>query len=133
LTKWKLIPAFLIFGEDVADVGQPELIGKVPGKGGVFKATIGLMKQYGHLRVYNSQLAERRFVGTATGMATRGLKPVAEIQFGDYIWPGFMQLMNETAKIRWRSFNNFSCPAIISSRGRRVPRGLGCALSLPVD
>ena len=106
-------PRIMIFGEDVADVGDPALLDKVPGKGGVFKATIGLMKEYGPLRVYNSQLAEATICGTATGIATRGLKPVAEIQFGDYIWPGFMQLMDETSKIRWRSFNQNSCPAII--------------------
>ncbi len=106
-------PKIMIFGEDVADVGDADLLGKVPGKGGVFKATIGLMKEYGPLRVYNSQLAEATICGTATGIATRGLKPVAEIQFADYIWPGFMQLVDETAKIRWRSNNQFSCPAVI--------------------
>ena len=106
-------PGIMIFGEDVADVGDPDLLDKVAGKGGVFKATIGLMREHGDLRVYNSQLAEATICGTATGIATRGLKPVAEIQFGDYIWPGFMQLVDETSKIRWRSNNQFSCPAVI--------------------
>ena len=102
----------VIFGQDVADFPVPDPTGKLKGKGGVFHVTRGVGKAFPD-RVWNSALAEATILGTAMGYSLAGFLPLVEVQFRDYIHPGWQQLVDEIATLRWRSNGTFACPMVI--------------------
>ena len=107
-TQMRLDPRVVVLGEDIGKFG------------GVFRATSGLYDEFGAERVIDTPLAEAGIIGTAIGMALYGLRPVPEIQFGDFIFPAFDQIVNELAKFRYRSGGQYTCPVVI-----RTPVGGG--------
>ncbi len=101
-------PRVVLLGEDVGQVG------------GVFRVTAGLMEEFGKDRVIDTPLTENGIIGAAVGMAMYGMKPVPEIQFADFIWPAYEQVVNELSKYRYRSGGEFAAPMVI-----RTPVGGG--------
>lgn len=106
--EMKRDPRVIVMGEDVGRLG------------GVFRVTVGLLEEFGPERVIDTPLAEAGIIGTAIGMAVYGLRPVPEIQFADFIYPAFDQIVNEMAKYRYRSGGQYSCPIVV-----RTPVGGG--------